>query len=249
MDAYYIDKYEVTVGQFLAFLNAHGTTRSPDGIRWIDLEDGALGIPPYYQEGGNFEPTFPDSGEHPVARVTWYGAQAYCEWAGLRLPTEAQWEKAARGADGRTYPWGEGIDFSKASSGPNTGKAGPDSSDGFWWTAPVGSFPDGISPYGALDMAGNVWEWVADWWAKDYFAVSPYRNPTGPESGTSRVIKGGSWFNSPGTQLATWRRGPVGPSAAAPYQGFRCAKDAQNSSAVPEGSWGQLKKQVQSPLE
>ncbi len=147
----------------------------------------------------------------PVVGVSWDDAQAFCKWAGLRLPTEAQWEKAARGIGGREYPWGnEEPNCKKAQYGNCSGK-----------TLAVGSKPAGASPYGALDMAGNAWEWVADWYNGGYYEHSPVRNPTGPTIGKDRVLRGGSWANYPIFRSAG--RFKSLPDFKADYIGFRCA--------------------------
>jgi eukaryotic-like serine/threonine-protein kinase len=152
-----------------------------------------------------------DYADHPVVRLSWYDADAYCQWSGGQLPTEAQWEKAARGTDGRKYPWGnESLTCSLANySGCIDG------------TAPVGSYDAGVSPYGALDMAGNVWEWVADWYDISYYSRSPYENPAGPTDGNFRVIRGGSWFADDRYLRVSFRLRYY-PDFSVNYFGFRC---------------------------
>ena len=218
LDAYYIDKYEVTVGQFRKFVEATGYK--------TDAEKGGG---TYVYTGSNQEkkadanwrnPYFNQSDDHPVVCVSWNDASAYASWAGKRLPTEAEWEKAARGTDGRKYPWGNTWDPSKCNNGESN------SPDGYDRTAPVGSFPQGASPYGVQDMAGNVWEWCQDWYDKDYYQSSPARNPTGPSSGSYRVLRGGSWSF---TQIIcrTTRRLYANPQIRSDTDGFRCARDVK----------------------
>jgi len=155
---------------------------------------------------------FPD--DHPAVYVTWVEARNYCEWAGGRLPTEAEREKGARGSDGRKFPWGNGE--------PEPRLGVYRRSWGYEGTAAVGTHPDGASPYGLLDMGGNVWEWCSDWYDNGYYAVSPYRDPKGPLTGISHVVRGGSWDSRPDVLSASCRSwGHRGYSEG--DFGFRCA--------------------------
>ncbi len=160
--------------------------------------------------------------DYPAVNINWFQANAYCEWAGGRLPTEAEWEKAARGDDGRIYPWGNEEPTCDLAN--YLGCVGGRQKDGTMidGTMPVGSYPEGASPYGALDMAGNVWEWVADRYDQDYYSQSPYPNPKGPETGQYRVLRGGAWGFAIDFLPTTYRyrSNPSSPD----YGGFRCVQ-------------------------
>lgn len=143
--------------------------------------------------------------------VDWDQANTYCKWAGKQLLTEAQWEKAAKGTDGRIYPWGNEWDASKSCYNQQS-------------TCAVGSYPQGASPYGVMDMAGNVWNWCRDWYGANYYANSPDRNPQGPGSGTLRMLRGGSWgFDYPAGLRASYRVNGS-PTFRDDFGGFRCIR-------------------------
>jgi len=217
LDAFEIDKYEVTALQYLKFVLATG--RSP-------LLD-------WRYDGGNFQESM---AHHPVMHVTWYDADAYCQWAGKRLPTEAEWEKAARGEDGRINPWGnQPAGLSRANFG-RTGLSGPvrDRPERLLLYPPiisVNKYDNAVSPYGTYQMLGNVAEWVADWYDKDYYATAPDRNPKGPERGTQKAFRGGGWMDSTTTMRAAMRNG-TDPTVKINWMGFRCARDVQDTPAV-----------------
>ncbi len=188
LDGFWIGQCEVTNAQYRAFCNA--TRRQ---------------FPPESKRGDN----------HPVVSVTWDDAQAYCDHYGYSLPTEAQWEYAAGGAESLIYPWGnEWIPGNLCWRG----NPGPEAD-----TFPVGSFPAGASWCGALDMAGNLWEWCADWWTFDYYQSSPELNPAGPETGESRTLRGGSWSNVSYYCRSACRSNPARPLAWFHY-GFRVSR-------------------------
>ena len=179
LDAYYIDKYEVSNKEFKEFMKATGHA-----------------APAYWDDPRLNKP------EQPVVGVNWYDASAFCEWKGKRLPTEAEWERAAKGPDGHAhYPWGHQLDPSKANYGQIVGH-----------TTAVDSYPEGVSGFGAYNMSGNVFEWVSDWYDPSYFNVSPALNPQGPATGLNfanqgpvKVLKGGSWL-APSSSLHTSHR-------------------------------------------
>ena len=231
LDAYWIDQTEVSVAMFRTFVEATGyeTTAERDGwgapYKARPEEEEWPHVP-----GTTWQhPQSPDSSaseDHPVVQVSWEDATAYCEWAGGKLPTEAQWEKAARGTDDRLWPWGTSYDGNRGSfcdaQCPVERWKQETYDDGYALTAPVGNFPSGASPYGALDMAGNVWEWVADWYGENYYAYSPSENPTGPSYATERTQRGGAWYDN-GSWVRTTVRHSTPPQTRADDLGFRCA--------------------------
>ena len=208
LDDFYMDKYEVTNTQYCLFLNEYGN-QEEGGEKWLDIEDDDCRIK---KQDGKYVPR---SGyeNHPVTEVTWYGANAYAAWAGKRLPTEAEWEYAARGGlESQKYPWGNSISSSMANYGGNIGD-----------TTPVGNYP--ANDYGLYDMAGNVWEWCADWYGSDYYSNSPYENPPGPTSGDYRVLRGGSWSYYAYYLRCAFRNYFNNPHYSGyNYIGFRCVR-------------------------
>jgi formylglycine-generating enzyme required for sulfatase activity len=201
VDAFYMDRYEVTTSRYEKFLNASKRT-APD--RWAEVD-------------------LSRHNDRPVIGVNWHDAEAYCRWLGKRLPSEAEWEKAARGTDGREFPWG--------SRQPDRSLARyyqPNTSDhrdwkGYGALSVVGSYEAGKSPYGLYDMAGSVWEWVADYYDRDYYKVGTTNNPRGPQGGSERVMRGGSWGDPLYPIYFRWHDQPGHRSF---YLGFRCAQGA-----------------------
>jgi iron(II)-dependent oxidoreductase len=190
--AFSIDRYEVTNAEYRKFVKATGRF-TPDF-----LDDPDLGMD-----------------DHPVVGVSYEDAAAYAKWVGKRLPTEAEWEKAARGTKGRIYPWGSKNNLTRANH--NTEK------DGYTYTAPVNKLDEGNSPYGVMNMAGNVWEWCADFYKENYYSSGAKKNPKGPQKGTHRVIRGGSWDSGFASLRASNRSAAT--SQTRRYDlGFRCVK-------------------------
>ncbi len=197
LSAFYIDKYETTISLYKDCVNA--------GVCKYEKDCGGAICGDYSDNQKNY----------PLNAVEWDQAKVFCEWRGARLPTEAEWEKAARGTDGRTYPWGEEINFGVANINNVIGDV-----------TEVGSYPLDISPYGVYDMAGNVREWVMDWYDENYYAISPLINPLGPQSGGGHVLRGGA-FDSWGVRSRASCRDSCGQETYIfGTVGFRCAKGA-----------------------
>ena len=198
LDTFWIDQTEVTNGKYAKCVQA--------GACQVPQNNTSHSHPTYYG--------FTSFSSYPVIYVNWNQAKTYCAWAGGRLPSEAEWEKAAVGSDARTYPWGENIDNTYANFNLLLGD-----------TSIVGSYKKGVSPYGAYDMAGNVSEWVADWYGSTYYQSSSASNPTGPTSGEKRVIRGGSWGTSDADTRSSIRDFNY-PNAFGNALGFRCASSS-----------------------
>jgi formylglycine-generating enzyme required for sulfatase activity len=211
LDGFWIDQTEVTNAQYGQCVEA-GACRTPTTC-------------------GGGGPTYGDASkaDHPVVCVSWHGAQAYCEWAGARLPTEAEWEYVARGPQGFVYPWGNEFDGTRLNYcdvNCTSTQADTDYDDGYEGSAPVGSFQNGASWCGALDMAGNVMEWVADWYDGDYYDNSPSQNPTGPPSGRGRGVRGGAWYYEPYLLRSSYRLWHS-PGDTYDVIGFRCVMNSE----------------------
>jgi formylglycine-generating enzyme required for sulfatase activity len=194
LDAFWIDKYEVSNAMYLKCMRAGGCT-------------GLVSDNVYYDKWAYRN--------HPVTYVTWDQALSYCQWAGRRLPTEAEWEKAARGTDGRLYPWGN--------EPPNPRLANFNESM-IHEAVPIYRYPLGASPYGALNMSGNAREWVSDWYDPEYYLSTPYKNPQGPSDGDERSLRSGS-YNENGREVSITHRYRHQPQSAGLSRGFRCAQD------------------------
>lgn len=192
LDTYYIDKYEITNAQFKKFCDKT-RFQYPENPPWDSVY-------------------FLSKPDNPVVLIHWHTAQSYLKWTGKRLPTEAEWEKAARGVDAMLYPWGNDHDLSRCNL--------DSSKDNFQYTSPVGVFTNGISPYGCYDMIGNVTEWCNDWHEPNYYKFTVKDNPPGPEEGATRVLRGGSYKDNDEIQCA--RRSEASPIAVNVNVGFRC---------------------------
>ena len=239
LDDFEISRYEITVGQFRQFVDAtgyvteverNGTGFGFDGTTWVGDETLSWKRPGFRQEA-----------DHPVVLVTFEDARAFCRWLSdgtgttIDLPTEAQWEKAARGTDQRPYPWGDHpltgdrCNFADKQLGHSEFST-IDLDDGFRFTSPVGSFAAGASPYGVDDMCGNVWEWIRDLYTEDYYTRSPDRNPTVPAEGRYNMTRGGAWGiggEFEGRLSSTWRNINT-PGRGFDVIGFRIVREGQD---------------------
>ena len=229
LDAFYIAKFEVTNGDWKKFQSDPGYD---DAKFWPNGRVVPKDQSPYWTQANNHGGATPGSDNYPVLGVNWDAATAYCNWLRAktgkkyRLPTEAEWEKAARGTDQRRFPWGNSIDPTYANF---TGAQKFDTGQvvGYYDGSKRGDFQthNGASPYGAMDMAGNVMEWCQDWYQRDYYSVSAKKNPKGPEKGAYRVLRGGSFFFE-GQDLRTYARSGAWPSFQAfRMVGFRAARE------------------------
>ena len=219
LDAYFIGKFEVTNGEWRKFRDDPGYD---DPKYWPGKRPVPKDQVPYWTSVPNHGGGTPDSDNYPVLGVNWDSAVAYCNWLSARtgkkyrLPTEAEWEKAARGTDQRKYPWGNTIDHSYATYVKDAS---------FVTATAAGVSAKGASPYGAQDMAGNVMEWCSDWYSRDYYANSPSKNPQGPTAGAYKVVRGGTFFEE-AFELRSYRRTSAWPSFQSHRMtGFRAVRE------------------------
>lgn len=237
LDAFWIDQTEVTNEMFAKFVDSTGYVTDAENagvsndVRVADqsiIWEEVKGLTWKHPDGVNSNISGLEN--HPVVHVSWNDAHAYCSWAERRLTTEAEWEKAASWdyvtGEKYQYPWGDGFDqtlvnFCDVNCAYDWATKHLD--DGYAETSPVGSFPQGASPYGALDMSGNVLEWVVDWYGEDYYKHSPASNPLGPDSGLERVVRGGAWATNDYYVSSARRWAQGGPSFQHRSLGFRCA--------------------------
>jgi formylglycine-generating enzyme required for sulfatase activity len=212
VDSFYLDKYLVTNSDYARFLNLFGNQKE-GGEKWLDNEGPVASfLCKIQKKNGLFVPKRGYE-NHPVIKVSWYGARAYARWLGKRLPTEAEWERAARGnLEGKKYVYGDTISIDQANVG------------GFHATTPVGSYPP--NGFGLYDMVASVWQWCSDWYDPKYYSRSPERNPRGPESGSEKVLRGGSWFHKESWRVAVRTSDDPLSRNFCFVTGFRCAKDA-----------------------
>jgi len=224
LSGYYIGKYEVTRGEYQAFMTAGGYSNSVywSSAGWSWKVSNSRTQPSYWaavQNWGSPPGSFTQTNNHPVVGVSYYEAEAFCNWAGGHLATEAQWEKAARwtGSHPNVYPWGDTWDVQKCNNWSDSLYPG-------YQTAPVGSYSSYGSPSGCQDMAGNVWEWCKEWYGSTYYSTSPASDPQGPASGSSRVLRGGGWDGGGGSLNRCASRSGRYPISCSSLVGFRLAR-------------------------
>ncbi len=228
LSAFSIDRFETTNAEFAEFVSAtgHVTDSERSGVGWgWDGEWREIKKADWRHPHGSAS-SIQGLEQHPVVQVSWNDAQAYCRWRGKRLPTEAEWERAARGDGDRTYPWGNELPRDGTSYRASYGSdecCQADAGDGYLFTAPVGSFPLGRSPFGVEDLAGNVWEWVEDWFSPEFYRRSPSANPVNNSKTERKVIRGGGWGNDAFGLRSTLRHANP-PEIGLSMVGFRCAR-------------------------